>query len=226
MTEGGAAARDLTGCREIEPAVLRDHIAAQACAWCGRQGLKSLANHTVLVHGIRAAELRKMAQLAPTAPLCAPELSGRHRELAIEQDTTRWLHRPDVRLSAAATREEQYDDEQRARRAEHLASVRTDAAEAARRRRQQDQQDPELAAARLLARSAAHRMLRPGSECGICATWFCSATTPGEDYRQRQYCSAECLSESFRRLRRRAWRLRCLEKLGFNAEAPTHPQKR
>ena len=64
----------------------------------------SVANHTVLVHGVRAAELRLLADLPAKAPLCSPGLSDRHRELAIEGRTTDRLHQPQVYRAAAATR--------------------------------------------------------------------------------------------------------------------------
>ena len=196
---------------DMEAASLRELIAAQTCAWCGRDELRSLANHTVLVHGIRAAELRQLAGLPANAPLCSPALSDRHRELAAEQRTTEWLHQPEVYRAAAATREAQYDDEQRDRRVQHLAQIRPGAVEATRRSRERERNDPELAAAQLIARSKAHRLPREGAECGICGAWFCSVVQPGKDYRQRQHCSADCLAEAQRRVRRRAWRRRALE---------------
>ena len=193
--------------------LLRQMIVEQTCAWCGRENLRSLANHTVLVHGIRAAELRQLAGLPAGAPLCSPMLSDRHRELAIEQQSTDWLHRPEVFLAAAATREARYDAEQRERREQHLNAVRGAALEALRRSQAQERADPDLAAARRIARSTAHRLVRDGAECGICGAWFCSVVEPGKDYRQRQYCSAECRSEARRRVRRRSWRRRVLQVL-------------
>jgi hypothetical protein len=198
---------------DVDPSRLRELIAAQTCPWCGRESLRSLANHTVLVHGIRAAELRRLAGLATGAPLCSAPLSERHRQLAISQRTTEWLHRPEVLLAAAATREAQYDADQRERRTQHLTAVRGAAQEAQRRAQDKERADPELAAARLLARSRARRLARDGAECGICAAWFCSVVFPGEDYRQRQYCSAACLAEALRRVQRRSWRRRVLEDL-------------
>ena len=198
---------------DIDPYRLRELIAAQTCPWCAREDLRSLANHTVLVHGIRAAELRRLAGLPPGAPLCSALLSERHRELAVSQGTTAWLHRPEVFIAAAATREARYDVEQLERRVQHLAAVRGAAGEALRRVQDRERADPALAAAQFLARSRAHRLTRDGGECGICAAWFCSVVEPGKDYRQRQYCSAECLAEALRRVRRRSWRRRVLADL-------------
>ncbi len=196
-----------------DAALLRELIAAQICAWCGRENLRSLANHTVLVHGIRAVELRQLAGLPAGAPLCSPRLSDRHRELAVEQRTTEWLHVPAVAAAAAATREARYDEGQRQRRVEHLKTVRGAALEAMRRSHARERQDPELARERLLARSSAHRLVRDGAECGICGTWFCSVAEPGKDYRQRRYCGADCRTEAQRRGQRRTWRRRALTTL-------------
>jgi hypothetical protein len=55
----------------IDQATLRECIEAQRCPWCGREGLRSLANHTVLVHEVYAHELRELAGLPPDAPLCS-----------------------------------------------------------------------------------------------------------------------------------------------------------
>lgn len=189
----------------VDPAEMRACIEVQRCPWCGRMGLRSLANHTVRAHQIYADELRDLAGLPPGAPLCSPGLSQRHRQLAREHDTTRWLHRPEVVAAAAATREANYDDQQRRRRAEHLDAVRQDAIEASRRRLLAEQQDPELKAARKLARSQAKRAFRTGAECPICGVWFCSYLPVGQDYRQRKYCSKPCLTEAYRRLRERTW---------------------
>lgn len=186
-------------------AEIRDCIAAQQCPWCGKQGLRSLANHTVRAHQIYAAELRELAGLQADAPLCAPDLSDCHRRLAREHDSTRWLHQPEVFAAAAASREANYDDEQRNRRAEHLDRVRPDAIDAFRRRTHAERQDPELRAARRLARSRSRRAFRPGAECPICGAWFCSVVAVGQDYRQRKHCSKTCLGEAIRRLRMRTW---------------------
>ena len=173
-------------------------IAAQRCPWCGRQGLRSLANHTVRAHQIYAEELRELAGLPADAPLCSSDLSERHRQLTREQDPTQWLHRPEVFAASAVTREAQYDEEQRRRRVEHLNSVRPDAIEAARRWLQATQQDPELDAAYKLARSRAQRAFRQGAECPTCGAWFCSYVAVGQDYRQRKYCSDTCRNEAHR----------------------------
>jgi ferredoxin len=194
-----------------EPALLRELIAAQICAWCGRGALRSLANHTVMAHGIRAAELRRLAGLPTNAPLCSPTLSERHRALAREQGAVDWLHRPEVFLAAAATPEAQYDDDQRERRVQHLNAVRDAAVQAMQRTKDKERAEPELAAARLIVWSKARRLARDGVECGICGAWFCSVVLPGKDYRQRQYCSAECRREAQRRVRRRAWRRQALK---------------
>lgn len=171
----------------------------------------------MIAHGIYADELRELAGLAPGAPLCSAALSERHHQLAVEQDTSQWLHRPEVFYAAAASREAHYDEEQRERRVQQLHAIRPQAVEALRRSRQQEKDDPELAAARLTVRSKARRIPREGAECGICGTWFCSVVPPGEDYRQRQYCSEGCLREARRRIRRRTWRRRRLEAMGYSA---------
>jgi hypothetical protein len=111
----------------VDQAGLRECIQAQRCPWCGRAGLRSLANHTVTAHQIYAHELRELAGLPADAPLCSPALSDCHRDLAREQDPTQWLHRPEVRLAGAAAREARYGDEQRRRRVEHLDAVRAKA---------------------------------------------------------------------------------------------------
>ena len=177
---------------------LRASIAAQRCPLCGREVLRSLANHTVLAHQIYAHELRELAGLPADAPLCSSELSECHRQLTREQDPTRWLHRPEVFAASAVTREAQYDEEQRRRRVEHLNSVRQDAIEASRRWLQATQQDPGLDAARKLAQSRARRASRPGAECPTCGAWFCSYVAVGHDYRQRKYCSDTCRNEGHR----------------------------
>ena len=183
--------------------MLREHIGAQRCPWCGRDGLRSLSNHTVRAHQVYAAELRELAGLSRDAPVCSMDLSECHRQLALEQGTSRWLHRPEVFLASAATREANYDDEQRRRRVAHLNAVRRKATEAFRRSLQAERDDPELAAARKIARSKDHRKLRAGAECPICGVWFCSVVPPGRDYRQRKYCGDACRGEGIRRLRRR-----------------------
>ncbi|MDP1846930.1 MAG: hypothetical protein Q8K79_03975 [Solirubrobacteraceae bacterium] len=90
----------MSGSDRISTVVDRDEllasIAAQRCPWCGRQGLRSLANHTVRAHQIYADELRELAGLPTDAPLCSSDLSERHRQLTREQDPTQWLHRPEV----------------------------------------------------------------------------------------------------------------------------------
>ena len=196
-----------------DPPELRACIEAQRCPWCAREGLRSLANHTVKAHGVYAEELRELAGLPPEAPLCSSELSDCHRELAREQDTTPWLHRPAVRSAGAATREANYDDEQRRRRVEQLRAVRPKAFEALRRRLQEEKDDPKLAAARRLSRSKSRRAFRAGVECPICGVWFCSVVPVGRDYRQRKFCSDPCRREAIRRLRRRTWMRRSLEAL-------------
>lgn len=103
-----------------------------------------------------------MAGLSRVAPVCSPELSDRHRALALEQDTAHWLNRPEVSVASALAREANYDDEQRKRRIEHLASVRNQALEALRRSIRSEKENPELARARKIARSKAHRHFRAG----------------------------------------------------------------
>lgn len=205
--------------RFVDQSTLRACIEAQRCPWCDREGLRSLANHTVRAHGIYAADVRELAELPGDAPLCSPDLSECHRELALEQDTTRWLHRPEVRLAGAAIREANYDDEQRRHRAEQLNAVRPKALEAVRRLRRAEKDDPELAASRKIARSKARRAFHGGAECPICGVWFCSVVAPGQDYRQRKFCSAACRREGYSRAGRRAWVRRSL---GTVAEDKRH----
>ena len=204
---GLAARTALIGAPErfVDAAELRACIEDQRCPWCDRKGLRSLSNHTVKAHGVYAHELREMAGLAPDAPLCSSDLSACHRQLARDQDTTQWLHRPEVRAAGAAAREANYDEDQRRRRIEHLNAVRQDAIEAYRRLLQAEREDPQLAAARKVARSQAHRAFRTGAECPICGAWFCSVVPVGKDYRQRKYCSASCAREAKSRLRMRTW---------------------
>jgi hypothetical protein len=189
----------------VDRAELLRCIEAQHCPWCGRSGLRSLSSHTVRAHAIYAADIRELAGLAPNAPLCSEGLSERHRELARSQETGRWLQRPEVLAAAAATREGNYDAEQRSRRVAQLRAVRPDAVEAFRRSIEDEKSDPGLAAARRLARSEARRKLRPGAECPICGVWFCTVVPVGSDYRQRKISSDRCRSEALRRLRTRTW---------------------
>jgi hypothetical protein len=204
----------------VDQARLRECVEAQRCPWCDREGLRSLANHTVLAHGVYAHELRELAGLAPDTPLCSHGLSERHRELARDQHPGRWLHRPEVRAAAAATREAHYDDQQRKRRVAHLNAVRQKALQAWRRSLRAEKDDPDLAAAQRISRSKAHRRFRPGQECPICGAWFCSVVPPGRDYRQRKFCSDGCRREAIRRLRRRTWVRRTLQSLEEPAVAP------
>jgi hypothetical protein len=141
----------------VDQARLRECIKAQRWPWCGRAGLRSLADHTVLVHGVYADELRELAGLPADAPLCSPALSEHNRDLARQLDTTQWLHRPEVRLAGAAAREAHYGDEQRRRRVVQLDAVRSKAIAAYRRWLAAEKNEPELAAARRTARSNAHR---------------------------------------------------------------------
>jgi hypothetical protein len=209
----------------VDQARLRACIQAQRCPWCDRGGLRSLANHTVVAHGVYAHELRERAGLAPDTPLCSGGLSERHRELARDQDTSRWLQRPEVRAAAAATREANYDDQQRRRRAAQLNAVRQTAIDAFRRSLQAEKDNPELAAARKISRSKARRKLRAGQECPICGAWFCPVVPPGRDYRQRKFCSDACRREAIRRLRRRTWVRRSLESLDEPAVAHPSPHR-
>jgi hypothetical protein len=195
----------------VDQDTLRECIETQRCPWCQRAGLRSLANHTVRAHGVYADDLRELAGLPPKTPLCSPELSECHRELALEQDSTEWLHRPEVRLAGAAVREANYNDEQRRRRVEQLNAVRPKATEAFRRSLRAEKDNPELAAARRIARSKAHRAFREGAECPICGFSFCSVVAPGQDYRQRKFCSITCRLEGHRRVRRRMWLRQKLE---------------
>jgi hypothetical protein len=204
----------------VDQARLRGCIEAQRCPWCDRDGLRSLANHTVLAHGVYADELRELAGLAPDTPLCSRGLSERHRELARDQDTRQWLHRPGVRAAAAATREANYDEQQHRRRAAHLNAMRQQAIEAWRRSLQAEKDDSELAAAQKISRSKTHRKYRAGQECAICGAWFCSVVPPGRDYRQRKFCSDDCRGEAVRRLRRRTWVRRTLQFLDEPAVVP------
>jgi AraC-like DNA-binding protein len=209
----------------FDRARLRECIQAQRCPWCDRGGLRSLANHTVLAHGVYADELRELAGLGPDTPLCSRGLSERHRELARDQDPSRWLHRPEVRAAAAATREANYDAEQRRRRVAQLNAVRKQAIDAWRRSLQAEKDDPDLAAARKISRSKAQRKFRAGQECAICGVWYCTVVPPGRDYRQRKFCSDACRGEAIRRLRRRTWVRRSLESLHEPAVAPSAPRR-
>jgi hypothetical protein len=152
-------------------------------------------------------------------------LSECHRELARDQDTSRWLQRPEVRLAGAATREAHYGDEERRRRVEQLDAVRGKAIAAYRRWLAAEKDDPELAAARRIARSKANKKFRVGVECPICGVWFCSVVPPGRDYRQRKFCSDACRGEAIRRLRIRAWVRRSLESLDELAVAHSSPRQ-
>lgn len=146
-----------------------------------------------------------MAELPSDAPLCSPELSECHRELAREHETTKWLRRQDVVLAAAAARERNYTEEERRRRVEHLNAVRPQAVAALQRRAEAERESPELAAARKIARSQVHRKLRSGTECPICGVWFCTAVAPGRDDVERKFCSDACRRERMRRVRTRTW---------------------
>lgn len=55
--------------------VLRRYIDAGICWWCLRGAFKSLAVHTSHVHGISADDLREMAVLFKSTPICSPEFS-------------------------------------------------------------------------------------------------------------------------------------------------------
>jgi hypothetical protein len=178
-----------------------------------------LANHTVVAHGVYADDLRALAGLASDTPLCSRGVSERHRDLARGQDTSRWLHLPEVRAAAAAAREANYDDQQRRRRVAQLNAVRQKAIDAFRRSLQVEKDNPALAAARRTSRSKARRKLRAGQECPICGAWFCPVVPPGRDYRQRKFCSDACRGEAMRRLRRRTWVRRSLESLDEPATA-------
>jgi hypothetical protein len=159
----------------------------------------------VIAHGVYADELRALAGLGPNDAICSKELSETHRQLAIDHDTTQWLHRPEVYTAAAATREANDNEDQRRRRISQLDNIRPHAIKALQHALQIERADPAAAAARKLARSKARRAFRTGAECPICGAWFCSLVKPGTDYRQRTYCSDTCLREGMRRLRRRAW---------------------
>ncbi|HEY3142466.1 MAG TPA: hypothetical protein VGJ86_15110, partial [Acidimicrobiales bacterium] len=146
------------------------------------------------------------------------------RQLARDQDTSRWLHRPEVLAAAAATREASYDDQQRRRRAAQLNAVRRKALEAWRRSLQAEKDTPELAAAQKVSRSKAHRKYRAGQECPICGAWFCPVVPPGRDYRPRKLCSERCRREAIRRLRRRTWVRRALASLDEPSRRTTPPR--
>lgn len=73
--------------------------------------------------------------------------------------------RPEARQAAATTREANYSDEQRQRRLAQLAAIRPHAVEQYRRKTAVIGQDPQLARARLIAKSKADRKFRPGVEC-------------------------------------------------------------
>lgn len=67
------------------PVVLRAYIYAGECWWCGRGGFKSLAVHTSHAHGISADDIRDMALLFKSTPICSAEFS----EYCIERNRRR-----------------------------------------------------------------------------------------------------------------------------------------
>ena len=66
---------------------LRSYIYAQQCWWCGRSGLRVLAQHTSKAHGIMAHDLREMAGLIKGARICDEQ----HGDAC--SDRTRRLHK-------------------------------------------------------------------------------------------------------------------------------------
>lgn len=70
-TSAGTAEREAA----YSPEVVREFIEAQICPWCGNGPYQVLASHTGNQHGVDRFELREMAGLSKTAPICAPEIS-------------------------------------------------------------------------------------------------------------------------------------------------------
>ena len=65
------------------PPVLRAYIADQICWWCDTGPWKCLAAHTFHAHGIKAADLRRLAFLFKTATICSEALSENYRARAL-----------------------------------------------------------------------------------------------------------------------------------------------
>jgi predicted transcriptional regulator len=74
-------------------AAMRRAIEASTCPWCGRGPWKSLAAHTVLVHGVSAAELRVIAGMLKKETICAPEMSAQ-RSAAAKANEGLWRGGP------------------------------------------------------------------------------------------------------------------------------------
>lgn len=58
---------------------LQRAIEAQVCPWCGEGPFRLLAVHTNKAHGVDRYELRQMAGLSRSAPVCSPEVSENRR---------------------------------------------------------------------------------------------------------------------------------------------------
>lgn len=58
-----------------DPKAVRAAIEAQACPFCGAGPYKSVGIHTARIHGVTAAELRKLAGWTKGARICSPEHS-------------------------------------------------------------------------------------------------------------------------------------------------------
>lgn len=58
------------------PKYLRECIDMGFCPWCGRDGFRVLAGHTIRAHGICADDIREMAYLLRHKPTCVKETSN------------------------------------------------------------------------------------------------------------------------------------------------------
>lgn len=65
------------------PSLLRVYIADQVCWWCGAGPWSSLAGHTAHAHGIRAADLRRLAGFFKHTPVCSEALSDYRSALSV-----------------------------------------------------------------------------------------------------------------------------------------------
>ena len=61
------------------PVAMRAMIRAGVCPFCGESKYVNLGAHTARTHGHSAAEVREMAGMLKSEPLCSPELSEAHR---------------------------------------------------------------------------------------------------------------------------------------------------
>lgn len=59
---------------------IRAGIEAQVCPWCGAGPFKILAGHTTRLHGVDRNQLRDLAGVFYSTPVCAPEVTEDCRE--------------------------------------------------------------------------------------------------------------------------------------------------